>query len=137
MGSSVAVPAPYREFIVSGEELSQGPESAGRVAHTLVEEPELFEEVASATLIGIRQAARRLGVHENTIRHWAERGLIQFTRLPVSGYRRVSAADVERLRGKMANLLNSELRLASDDFRGSDQGHYQGGGHQIPRDEGW
>jgi excisionase family DNA binding protein len=48
------------------------------------------------TMIGIREAARRLGVHENTIRRYADRGLLESVRLP-SGVRRVRRADVEAL----------------------------------------
>jgi excisionase family DNA binding protein len=33
------------------------------------------------------EAAAYLGVHENTIRNWAERGLIKMHRNPANGYR--------------------------------------------------
>ena len=49
-----------------------------------------------STLITIREAARRLGVHENTVRRYADRGLIRAIRLP-SGVRRVRRADIEAL----------------------------------------
>lgn len=44
----------------------------------------------------IREAARRLGVHESTVRRYADRGLIGVKRLP-SGVRRLSEADVDAL----------------------------------------
>ncbi len=44
----------------------------------------------------IREAARRLGVHENTVRRYADRGLLRSERLP-SGIRRLRREDVERL----------------------------------------
>lgn len=47
-------------------------------------------------MITIREAARRLGVHENTVRRYADRGLIHAERLP-SGVRRLRRQDVERL----------------------------------------
>lgn len=53
-----------------------------------------------APLMQVRQAARALGVHENTIRRWEERGLLQAVRLP-SGVRRFRAADVEAMREQM------------------------------------
>lgn len=53
-----------------------------------------------ATLMQVRQAARALGVHENTIRRWADRGLIEAVRLP-SGVRRFRAEDIERLQEQM------------------------------------
>ena len=45
----------------------------------------------------VRAAARHLGVHENTLRRWEEKGLISAVRLP-TGVRRFRAEDVERLR---------------------------------------
>jgi excisionase family DNA binding protein len=47
-------------------------------------------------LIAIREAARRLGGHENTVRRYADRGLIRAIRLP-SGVRRVRRSDIEAL----------------------------------------
>lgn len=45
-----------------------------------------------------------MGVHENTVRRWADRGLIQPVRLP-SGVRRFRAEDVERLKATMFSGL--------------------------------
>jgi excisionase family DNA binding protein len=53
--------------------------------------------MAVAQHLNVRETARRLGVHENTVRNWANRGLLRPVRLPGSGYRRFEAADVERL----------------------------------------
>lgn len=53
-----------------------------------------------AELIQVRQAARALGVHENTIRRWEERGLLRAVRLP-SGVRRFRAEDIEAVREGM------------------------------------
>jgi DNA-binding transcriptional MerR regulator len=52
-------------------------------------------------MIGARQVAARLGVHENTIRNWEERGILHAMRLPGSGYRRYELAEVERLAREM------------------------------------
>lgn len=51
-------------------------------------------------LLQVRQVARGLGVHENTVRRWEERGLIHAVRLP-SGVRRFRAEDVAALRAQM------------------------------------
>lgn len=51
-----------------------------------------------AGLLTVRQTAGRLGVHENTIRNWVEKGVLQAVRLPGSGFRRFRPADVERIR---------------------------------------
>jgi excisionase family DNA binding protein len=53
-----------------------------------------------AQLMQVRQVARTLGVHENTVRRWAERGLLQAVRLP-SGVRRFRPDDVEAVRKRM------------------------------------
>ncbi len=51
-------------------------------------------------LMQVREAARALGVSENTIRRWERRGLIPAVRLP-SGVRRFRPADIERARTRM------------------------------------
>lgn len=53
-----------------------------------------------AQLMQVRQAARTLGVHENTVRRWEQRGLLRAVHLP-SGVRRFRAEDVEALRERM------------------------------------
>lgn len=55
-----------------------------------------------STLISVREAARRLGVHDNTIRRYADRGLIRAVRLP-SGVRRLRREDVEALSAPVAS----------------------------------
>lgn len=57
--------------------------------------------MATRELLNVRDTARTLGVHENTVRNWEERGILHAVRLPGSGYRRFAAADVERLRAEM------------------------------------
>jgi excisionase family DNA binding protein len=53
-----------------------------------------------AQLMQVREAARALGVHENTIRRWEERGLLRAVRLP-SGVRRFRPEDVAAMRKQM------------------------------------
>jgi excisionase family DNA binding protein len=53
-----------------------------------------------AELMQVREAARALGVSENTIRRWEERGLIPAVRLP-SGVRRFRPEDIEAARTRM------------------------------------
>jgi excisionase family DNA binding protein len=54
-----------------------------------------------AELMQVRQTARTLGVSENTVRRWAERGLLTAVRLPGSGVRRFRPDEVEGLRRQM------------------------------------
>lgn len=49
-------------------------------------------------LIGIREAARRLNVHENTVRNWIAAGHLSAVRLP-SGVRRLDPVEVANLLG--------------------------------------
>jgi excisionase family DNA binding protein len=51
-------------------------------------------------LLGVREAARRLGVHENTLRRWEKAGLIRAVKLP-TGVRRFREEDVEQLYDEM------------------------------------
>lgn len=50
--------------------------------------------------IPIREAAERLGVHENTVRNWADRGVLKAFKTP-TGRRKVVMDDVERLAREM------------------------------------
>jgi excisionase family DNA binding protein len=61
--------------------------------------------MATRELLNVRDTARVLGVHENTVRNWEERGILRAVRLPGSGYRRFSVQDVERLRAEMFDQL--------------------------------
>ncbi len=51
-------------------------------------------------LLTISEAARQIGVHQNTLRGWADRGLVPVVKLP-SGYRRFKPSDIERVREDM------------------------------------
>jgi excisionase family DNA binding protein len=57
--------------------------------------------MATVQHINVRETARRLGVHENTVRNWADRGMLRPIRLPGSGYRRFDVAEVDRLAREM------------------------------------
>ena len=51
-------------------------------------------------LLSITQAADRLGIHYQTLRSWADKGLVPVVRLP-SGYRRFDSGEIERVRREM------------------------------------
>lgn len=63
--------------------------------------------MAVDTLMQVREAARYLGVHENTLRRWETNGLVRAVRLP-SGVRRFRVEDIERLRAEMYEGVGSE-----------------------------
>jgi excisionase family DNA binding protein len=58
-------------------------------------------------LVGVREAASALGVHENTLRRWEQKGLIRAVKLP-TGVRRFLREDIERLRKDMYDGLARE-----------------------------
>jgi len=66
----------------------------------------IYNERMATTMISLRAAAERLGVHENTVRNWIDRGVIVGMRLP-SGTRRLPTAELERLEREMFALPTS------------------------------
>ena len=51
--------------------------------------------------LNVRETAQQLGVHENTVRNWEERGVLRGIKLPGSGFRRFPREDIERMRREM------------------------------------
>ena len=63
--------------------------------------------------LNVRETAKRLGVHENTIRNWARDGSLTSARLPGTRYHRFDERDVERLRrqrGQAVSTIEVERR---------------------------
>ena len=54
----------------------------------------------ASELLTITEAAKRLGIHYQTLRAWADSGKIPVVRLP-SGYRRFEPAVIDRMRAEM------------------------------------
>src|SRR5438270_13038697 len=106
---TIQVPRAYQDILVAP---SSGP----------LFQPEFsWENTArvAGVFVSVREAATRLGVHENTIRNWVDRGLLRAVRLPGSGYRRIDVAGVERIRrGILGNLapgtVGPSVELPSD-----------------------
>ncbi len=65
--------------------------------------------MATKRLLSVRETARLLGVHENTIRNWDRAGLIRAVRLP-SGFRRFQREEVDRLRAQMYAQVDQGAR---------------------------
>jgi MerR family transcriptional regulator, copper efflux regulator len=57
--------------------------------------------------VKVAEAARILGVSQNTIRSWAEKGKIPSTRNPVNGYRLFLRDDLEAFLAEIKNNLKS------------------------------
>ena len=49
-------------------------------------------------LVGVKEAAAIIGVSPNTIRKWADEGLLPHVRLPDSDYRRFDVGALEEFR---------------------------------------
>ncbi len=60
--------------------------------------------------LSVRETARRLVVHENTVRNWAREGLLPTARIPGSRFHRFDARDVERLRRQRGATVSSVER---------------------------
>ncbi len=59
--------------------------------------------------LSVSETARRLGVHENTVRNWVRRGVLRSARVPGSRFNRFEAAEVERVarsRGKIVTSID-------------------------------
>lgn len=67
----------------------------------------------SRSIVGISEAANRLGVHQNTLRKWADDGIIPSLRLP-SGHRRFEVDELERFKEAMATRRVDGRHKASD-----------------------
>lgn len=65
---------------------------------------------AEAEYLNVRETARRLGVHENTVRNWARDGALPTSRIPGSRFHRFDARDVERLRQQRGAPVSSVER---------------------------
>jgi excisionase family DNA binding protein len=70
-------------------------------------EREVSVEHGEVELLSVRETARRLGVHENTVRNWARDGILPTARLPGSRFHRFDARDVERLRQQRGSIVSS------------------------------
>jgi excisionase family DNA binding protein len=69
-------------------------------------------EESPPRLLTISQAAARLGVHQKTLRSWADKGLVPHVKLP-SGYRRFEAAAIEQVRREMGLGASPEGKAAA------------------------
>lgn len=59
-------------------------------------------------LIPVERAARLIGVHPKTVRHWDEQGKIRVVRTP-GGKRRVPESEIRRLRGEVPLATNRRV----------------------------
>jgi excisionase family DNA binding protein len=68
--------------------------------------------------LNVRETAQQLGVHENTVRNWEERGVLRGIKLPGSGFRRFPREDIERMRREMLQSYAPTTELPEETPRG-------------------
>ena len=81
-------------------------------------------DVEPETLLSVRETAKQLGVHENTVRNWAREGVLPDARLPGSRFLRFRQRDVKRLiaqRGVRVPSLQIERRAMNPEFATANQ----------------
>ncbi len=75
--------------------------------------------MSTTEFLNVRQTAHELGVHENTVRNWEQRGLLHGIRLPGSGFRRFPREEVERMRREMFETYAPTIELSEEPRRGA------------------
>jgi excisionase family DNA binding protein len=68
----------------------------------------------SIECLNVRETAKQLGVHENTVRNLEQRGQLKAVRLPGSGFRRFRKEDVERMRKEMWSQFAPDTTVTSE-----------------------
>jgi excisionase family DNA binding protein len=61
--------------------------------------------------LNVRETAKELGVHENTVRNLEKKGTLKAVRLPGSGFRRFRKEDVDRMREEMWSQFAPDTEL--------------------------
>jgi excisionase family DNA binding protein len=61
----------------------------------------LGDLMSTTEFFNVREAAKQLNIHENTVRNLEKRGELKAVRLPGSGFRRFRKEDIERMRHEM------------------------------------
>ena len=64
--------------------------------------------------MNVRDAARALGVHENTVRNLESRGDLKAVRLPGSGFRRFRKEDIDRMRQEMWSQFAPDTEMPTE-----------------------
>lgn len=85
-------------------------------------------EDSQPEFLSVRDTAKRLGVHENTVRNWARAGQLPTARLPGSRFHRFDARDVDRLlrqRGAtIASVERERLAIGPELVNATQLGHW-------------
>jgi Helix-turn-helix domain len=92
-------------------------------------------EKSDADFLNVRETAKRLGVHENTVRNWARTGVLQSAKIPGSRFLRFDPADIDRLarnRGASVASMEQERRTIGPELVDATQLHHWAGTKEAP-----
>lgn len=67
--------------------------------------------MSTTDFLNVRQTAKELGVHENTVRNLEKKGTLKAVRLPGSGFRRFLKEDVDRMREEMWSTFAPDTKM--------------------------
>jgi excisionase family DNA binding protein len=74
--------------------------------------------MATKEFLNVRETAQQLGVHENTVRNWEERGVLRGIKLPGSGFRRFPREEIARMRREMLATYAPDTELPEETRKG-------------------
>jgi excisionase family DNA binding protein len=70
--------------------------------------------MSTTDFLNVRQTAKELGIHENTVRNLEKKGTLKAVRLPGSGFRRFLKEDVDRMRKEMWGEFAPDTEMPSE-----------------------
>jgi excisionase family DNA binding protein len=70
--------------------------------------------MSTTDFLNVRQTAKELGVHENTVRNLEKKGTLKAVRLPGSGFRRFLKEDVDRMREEMWSTFAPDTEMPAE-----------------------
>ena len=76
-------------------------------------------------MLTVREVARLLHVHANTVRRWSDRGIIKAYRITSRGDRRFRLEDVARFIAELNSSGGDERKAHLDQTLGSKQSQYR------------
>jgi len=70
--------------------------------------------MSTTEFLNVREAAKQLNIHENTVRNLEKRGELKAVRLPGSGFRRFLKEDIDRMRKEMWSQFAPDTTMPAE-----------------------
>jgi excisionase family DNA binding protein len=70
--------------------------------------------MSTTEFLNVREAAKQLNIHENTVRNLEKRGQLKAIRLPGSGFRRFRKEDIDRMRKEMWSQFAPDTEMPTE-----------------------